>query len=446
MAYIEKVVSEAEFHTELVNTMIQNGWKKISSFYKVIYKATKSEKPEHKYWAAKHVILKNNDGGLYGIVQVWKWTTKSKLDIDFSKPEGKTGFKTYLENNPQYKDRSCMYIYMIEKLLDYEEDSVIVMGAEDGREVDYILDVELAGVTVREIQDVDSEGKPYYRTVYDYTDKPELMMSPWIKSTFRNPKLTNIDADTNWWPDSMVRITGQVDQSRVVLLIQADRTPAFDNNSVPVVPVYMGKLESYAADDTIADALWAGTAYDEGSEVSSHNYNFESKTPFRDVKKYMPRTKAYPKSPGNGIDNIIIKRSRFGARYQAHYLSWNVPPNMMPPDRKSTTGGQYPTAWQNHENDEYKYQFNPSVYSNKVHTSRAYIVHPEEGVRGYMPYIVLLSPLGLLNGDKLKVRQNTCPDTHDIYRFFTVDAISPITKLPATAYRPAGLGIYEKTR
>ncbi|MDA1850306.1 hypothetical protein PDL09_24365 [Bacillus cereus] len=446
MAYIEKVVSEAEFHTELVNTMIQNGWKKISSFYKVIYKSTKSQKPDHKYWAAKHVILKNSDGGLYGIVQVWKWTTKSKLDIDLSKPEEKTGFKTYLENNPQFKDRSCMYIYMIEKLLDYEEDSVIVMGAEDGREVDYILDIELAGVTVREIQDVDSEGKPYYRTVYDYTDKPELMMSPWIKSTFRNPKLTNIDADTNWWPDSMVRITGQVDQSRVVLLIQADKTPAFDNNSVPVVPVYMGKLESYAADDTIADALWAGTAYDEGPEVSSHNYNFESKTPFRDVKKYMPRTKAYPKNPGNGIDNIIIKRSRFGARYQAHYLSWNVPPNMMPPDRKSTTGGQYPTAWQNHENDEYKYQFNPSVYSNKVHTSRAYIVHPEEGVRGYMPYIVLLSPLGLLNGDKLKVRQNTCPDTHDIYRFFTVDAISPITKLPATAYRPAGLGIYEKTR
>ncbi|HFU7053811.1 TPA: hypothetical protein ACGN81_000695 [Bacillus cereus] len=446
MAYIEKVVSEAEFHTELVNTMIQNGWKKISSFYKIIYKFTKSEKPDYKYWAAKHVILKNNDGGLYGIVQVWKWTTKSKLDIDFSKPEGKTEFKTYLENNPQFKDRSCMYIYMIEKLLDYEEDSVIVMGAEDGKEVDYILDVELAGVTVREIQDVDSEGKPYYRTVYDYTDKPELMMSPWIKSTFRNPKLTNIDADTNWWPDSMVRITGQVDQSRVVLLIQADKTPAFDNNSVPVVPVYMGKLESYAADDTIADALWAGTAYDEGSEVSSHKFDFESKAPFRDVKKYMPRTKAYPKSPGNGIDNIIIKRSRFGARYQAHYLSWNVPPNMMPPDRKSTTGGQYPTAWQNHENDEYKYQFNPSVYSNKVHTSRAYIVHPEEGVRGYMPYIVLLSPLGLLNGDKLKVRQNTCPDTHDIYRFFTVDAISPITKLPATAYRPAGLGIYEKTR
>ncbi|ONG75125.1 hypothetical protein BKK42_29620 [Bacillus cereus] len=59
--------------------------------------------------------------------------------------------------------------------------------------------------------------------------------------------------------------------------------------------------------------------------------------------------------------------------------------------------------------------------------------------------MILLSPLGLLNGDRLKVRQNTCPDTHDIYRFFNVDAIAPITKRPATAYRPAGFGIFEKT-
>lgn len=445
MAYIEKIVSEAEFHMELINTMIANGWKKVSSFYKAIYKATKTENPDHNYWAAKHVILKNNDGGLYGIVQAWKWTTKTKLDIDFSKSDGQNAFKTYLENNPQYKDRSCMYLYMIEKLPSYQEDSFVLMGAEDGLEFQSIMDVELAEVKAIEKTGTDNNGKPYTYTVYEYTDKPDLMMSPWVKSTLRNPKLTNVNVDTNWWPDSLVRITGQVDADRVVLLIQADTTPAFENNVVPVTPIYLGRLESYASDDTIADALWAGTAFDEGDEASSHAFNFESKTPFRNVSKYMPRTKTYPKSPGNGIDNVIIKRSRFGARYQAHYIAWNIPSNIMPPDRKGNNGGQYPTAWQSHDNDEYKYQFNPSLYSGRVHTSRAYIIHPDEGVRGYMPYVVLLSPLGLLNGDKLKVRQNTCPDTHDIYRFFTVDAISPITKMPATAYRPAGLGIFEKT-
>ncbi|PFJ16496.1 hypothetical protein COI89_10820 [Bacillus cereus] len=447
MAYIEKIVSEAEFQNELVATMIENGWKEVKTFYKAIYKTKKAgEYLLHQYWIAKHVILKNADGGMYGITQTWVWATKNKLDIDFSIGGEQAALRAYLESNPQYKDRSCMYLYMIEKVPNYQDKAVISMGSEDGLEFGTIIDVELAEVKkIAHTKPDPSTGKPITYYNYEYTDNPELMMSPWVKSTFRNPKLQDVDVDTNWWPDSLVRITGQIDTKRVVLLIQADKTPAFENNSVPVTPVYLGRLESYAEDDTISDALWAGSAYDIGNETSSHKFDFESTKPFRNVGDYMPRTKSYPKNPGNGIDNVIIKRSRFGARYQAHYIAWNVPSNMMPPDRKGNNGGQYPGAWQSHDNDEYKYQFNPSLYSGRVHTSRAYIVHPDEGVRGYMPYVVLLSPLGLLNGDKLKVRQNTCPDTHDIYRFFTVDAISPITKMPSTAYRPAGLGIFEKT-
>ncbi|QWH66237.1 hypothetical protein EXW41_10655 [Bacillus wiedmannii] len=451
MAYIEKIVTEAEFQNELINLMTENGWKKVKTFYKYIHKEKEQGSKDnitklYKYWCAKHVVLQNSDGGMYGIVQTWAWENKTKLDIDLSTDKGKTELQSYLENNPRYKDRSCMYLYMIEQLPNYQDNSLIAMGAQDGYESRSIMDVELAEVKEIVTQNRNpNTGTLYDVYTYEYSDSPQLMMSPWVKCTFRNPRLQNVNVDTNWWPDSLVRITGQVDKDRAVLLIQADRTPAFENNVVPVVPVYMGRLESYAADDTIADALWAGSAYDEGDESSSHTFDFENPKPFRDVSKYMPRTKTYPKSPGNGIDNVIIKRSRFGARYQAHYIAWNVPSNMMPPDRKGKNGGQYPSAWQSHDNDEYKYQFNPSLYSGRVHTSRAYIVHPDEGVRGYMPYIVLLSPLGLLDGDKLKVRIDTCPDSHDIYRFFTVDAISPITKMPATAYRPAGLGIYEKS-
>ncbi|MFV1458145.1 hypothetical protein VJ282_37060, partial [Bacillus mycoides] len=143
-----------------------------------------------------------------------------------------------------------------EKLPGYQEDSVIIMGAEDSKEFQSIMDVELTEVKAVEKTGKDSRGDTYTYIVYEYTDKPDLMMSPWVKSTLRNPKLLNIDADTNWWPDSLVRITGQVDKDRVVLLIQADKTPAFENNSVPVTPIYMGRLESYGNDDTIADALW----------------------------------------------------------------------------------------------------------------------------------------------------------------------------------------------
>ncbi|HDR8058679.1 TPA: hypothetical protein QCZ00_003782 [Bacillus cereus] len=447
MAYIEKTVTEAEFQNELASTMIENGWKNEKTFYKYIVNETKSDKgTTYNYFVAKHIILKNEGGSMYGIAQTWSMKPKDKLEMDLDTDEGKTSFYTYLENNPQFKDRSCMYVYMIEKVPDYKNNDVIKVGATLGREIKSVMDVELADVIETKTITTDDKGKEHVTTSYEYLDFPELMMSPWVKITLRNTRLKNINTSSNWWPDSLVRITGQVDKSVVMLLIQADRTPAFENNVVPVVPLYMGRLEGYAKDDAAADALWAGSAFDEGDEDTSHRFNFEDTKPFRDATEYMPRTKAYPKNPGNGIDNVIIKRSRFGARYQAHYIAWNVPSNMMPPDRKGNNGGQYPTAWQIHDNDEYKYQFNPSIYSRKVHTSRAYIVHPDEGVRGYLPYVVLLSPLGLLNGDKLKVRKETCPDSHDIYRFFTIDAISPITKMPSTAYRPAGLGVFEKIK
>lgn len=116
----------------------------------------------------------------------------------------------------------------------------------------------------------------------------------------------------------------------------------------------------------------------------------------------------------------------------------------MPPDRKGVNGGQYPLAWQSHDNDEYKYQFNPSVYSGRVHTSRAYVVHPDEGVRGFLPHMVLLSPLGLLNGDKLKVRKNTCPDTFDIYRFIMLMRFRQLQKTSDTI-SSSWIRIYEKS-
>ncbi|MEM5623006.1 hypothetical protein AAHB56_24060 [Bacillus thuringiensis] len=323
--------------------MTENGWKKVKTFYKYIHKEKEQGSKNnitklYKYWCAKHVVLQNADGGMYGIVQTWAWENKTKLDIDLSTDKGKTELQSYLENNPGYKDRSCMYLYMIEQLPNYKDNSLITMGAQDGYETKSIMDVELAEVTeIKNENRNPNTGEIYYTYSYEYSDSPQLMMSPWVKCTFRNPRLQNVNVDTNWWPDSLVRITGQVDKDRAVLLIQADRTPAFENNVVPVIPVYMGRLESYAADDTIADALWAGSAYDEGDESSSHTFDFENPKPFRDVSKYMPRTKTYPKSPGNGIDNVIIKRSRFGARYQAHYIAWNVPSNMMPPDRKGKT-------------------------------------------------------------------------------------------------------------
>ncbi|HFU6611141.1 MULTISPECIES: hypothetical protein [Bacillus cereus group] len=448
MAYVEKMFTEGEFQDDLCKLLIANGWTKVKSFFKAAYPDldVKSENDTRfEFGICKHMLVKNDSGSIYGISQISKWSLKkSDIKYNFANEEGLKAFaedgKRRLESG---RDRSCFYAYMIEREPSTTDEGIVILPYESNKLENTLMDVELTKVTVS-TKIPPNGGNPY--KVYSYDEaEVQVMMSPWVKITLRNTNIQGIDAKTNWWPDSLVRINGQVDKSRVVLLIQADNTPAFENNVVPVVPLYMGQLESYANDDTLGDALWAGTAFDTGNEEASHKFNFNDTKPYRSVSSYMPFMKSYPRSPGNGIDNVIIKRSRLGARYQAHYIAWNVAPNEMPPDRIGKDGGQYSKSWQTQDNDEYKYQFNPSVYSNKVHTSRAYIVHPDEGVRGYLPYMILLSPLGLLNGDRLKVRQNTCPDTHDIYRFFNVDAISPITKRPATAYRPAGFGIFEKT-
>ncbi|EJQ89455.1 hypothetical protein ACQVWH_19330 [Bacillus toyonensis] len=448
MAYVEKMYTEGEFQDEIVKLVIANGWKKVKSFFRAVYPDldVKSEDDsKFEFGMSKHMLVKNNSGSIYGIAQISKWSLKkSEIKYNFTNEEGKKAFaedgKKRLESG---RDRSCFYVYMIEKEPSVVDEGILVLPYESNKFEKILLDVELTKITVT--TKVSPSGSGTYK-VYSYDEaETQVMMSPWVKVTLRNTNIQGVDAQTNWWPDSLVRINGQVDESRVVLLIQADNTPAFENNVVPVTPLYMGQLESYANDDTLGDALWAGTAFDTGNEAASHKFDFNDTKPYRNVENYMPVMKSYPRSPGNGIDNVIIKRSRLGARYQAHFIAWNVAPNAMPPDRVGKDGGQYSLAWQSQDNDEYKYQFNPSVYSNKVHTSRAYIVHPDEGVRGYLPYMILLSPLGLLNGDRLKVRKNTCPDSHDIYKFFNVDAISPITKRPSTAYRPAGLGIFEKT-
>lgn len=158
-----------------------------------------------------------------------------------------------------------------------------------------------------------------------------------------------------------------------------------------------------------------------------------------------PLLKTYPNYPSNGVDSVLVTRSRFGARYQAHYLSWNAQSNAMPPTRSLEDGRKYPRAYEPVENTmNYKYQFNASRYSDKIHSSRVYVVHPEEGVRGYLDNVIGFNSQGL-NVSNLRVRKQNCPEKiYEMYKYLSVGAVSPLTKLPATPFRPIGLGIYSE--
>lgn len=156
-----------------------------------------------------------------------------------------------------------------------------------------------------------------------------------------------------------------------------------------------------------------------------------------------PLLKLYPYHPANGVDSVIVSRSRFGARYQAHYLSLGAPPNQLPPAKSTEDGRKYPRAYESYENtNNYKYQFNPSRYSGKIHSSRIFVIHPEEGVRGYLDKSIGFNAQSI-NASNLRVRKADCPEkVYEMYKYLSIGAVSPLTKLPATPFRPIGVGIY----
>lgn len=199
-------------------------------------------------------------------------------------------------------------------------------------------------------------------------------------------------------------------------------------------------------------ALFAGTALSkEGADVeaamnASGKFDFDDAVVKQEV--LLPIMKEYTHYPSNGVDSVMVKQTKHGARYQAHYIAWAVPANSMPPLRQDQKDRNYPRAWNNYMNDQYKFQFNPSRYSGKAHSSRATVVHPEDGKFGTLRNVILVSPLTIMNGDELKATRNNCApdeeDRYEIYSYYLVEGISPLTKRPATAYRPAGLGILKE--
>jgi hypothetical protein len=83
-------------------------------------------------------------------------------------------------------------------------------------------------------------------------------------------------------------------------------------------------------------------------------------------------------------------------------------------------------------------RFNPSLYTNKVHSSCIYVVHPEEGVRGLLSDMIGVVPLSLVDGDKLIVNEGEFQGT---YRFLLVEGYSALTAQPGVAYKPIGVGL-----
>ncbi|OBR67749.1 hypothetical protein A7K91_08420 [Paenibacillus oryzae] len=221
------------------------------------------------------------------------------------------------------------------------------------------------------------------------------------------------------------------------------------NGYAPVAARMWVEVHIQTNKDTAGEpaALFAGTAFNRNGadlvQALKRSAEFDYDDASIRQETLFPIMKDYPHYPSNGVDSVMVKRNKYGSRYQAHYLSWNTPPNAMPPDREDSGGRKHPRAWKNFLNKQHNYQFNPSRYSGKAHSSRALVIHPEDGTFGTLRNVILTSPLTIMNGDELKAVKNYCDaeNKYEVYSYYLVEGISPLTKRPSTAYRPAAIAI-----
>lgn len=474
MAWINLGAHEGDLQNEFIQVIIQNGWTLVGHFKKVAYPASwinpivpKLDIVDIQFGCAEHFIFKSGDPqapyfgiAMYGSMSIKyglmtlatkPWIDVAPEDIDgtsgkrYRSQTGYTDLGNFITNlySKSFKETHTVYLYMCENYpteLTLNDDVVIawVDGSAEGLRR-ACLDIEVHDTGWDGVQGI------YNFAIYDA--RPNYMQSPYVPIRMKIPTVTkqteygsvmgNLTTQNNWWYDSTVRMYGYVDNISINIIFQADKSAAYTRNTVPSIPLFIGKFISLDPADKGNYAISAGSALEDFDD------NFDFDNPVNMNESVMcPLLKNYVAFPGDGVDRIMVYRGKFGARYQSHVLSWDAPPNLMPPSRqRSTDKAEYPQAWVSLPHIK-EVKFNSSEYTEKVHTSRAYITHPEEGYRGYFPQFIVLPPMSIVEGDKLKVRKATCPDSFDVYRFYLTEAISPFSKIPGTPYRPAGIGIY----
>lgn len=434
----------------------------------------------------EHVILENNSVTWLNRQSLYGMAEYSKIRVPFSYvgdvlpfiapvPEDPsrshivdaTGFLVKVQ---EIKDKHkgfkkpSIYTYMLDK---YDNpDSTLI---PDRPVPSHHYTLVLSGDGKQNVLDAEIFGTEWLSTVQGQpaisrpsTKYATNIQSPIIESDYRHEELGYAEYSEkfdevltvgNFWPDSNVRVKGYIDERTTSLVLHSDTAPSFDMNAVPIIPIYLGEgqdLKGYEQTETddksLLDVLYGGTVPKVALNMVP-KFDFDDTSLMKFTKPITPIMREQNDSQGNGLDNVIVRRNKNGARYVGHYISTATAPNMMPPNRVHDVNGlKYPRAWQQPTNNEYNYKFNPSVSSKKVTTGEAYIMHGEEGMRGVLRNLVLCNPLSILNGDKIKVTNDFCATPSgdagsEEYVYHLVEGISPFTKRPSVHYRPMGLSI-----
>lgn len=392
MAFIDTVVSEKNFETELVAKL---GWISVTRFMRVAY--TRDTNP--MTCGVLHHIFKSPNGDLFGIARATDvYSATSGIQAVFS-----DAYERF------YRDRRLQnfYLYTLEKFDEsFTRNHSVVVNSSPLRNA---LDVE----NISGAKDLDVFQSPMIPIIMRKRENEEVFFENMVY--------------TNWWEDSLIRVRGYVDNKMAFITVQSDNAPRWEDNLVPRIPLFLGRFQSFSAEAKGNLAIFGG------SQGRFDPDDYSNRTP-------LPIAQTYKSHPGNGISDVIVRRTKYGARYQAHYLAWNTTPNAMEPTLEG-----YPRSW----NTPPGYMFNPSAYANEVFSSEVYIVHPEHGYYGFIPNIILTNQLSILDGDILEVETSTCQvfngteweGDFDEYIYTEIDAPSPLTIPGRSIHRSAGIGI-----
>lgn len=386
MSYVNTSLSESSFQTGISNILCNapdknERWTKHVEFYRVAH--TDSSKP--LICCAKHIILKSPTGDFFGMA-----TTTDEF-------EG-TDKEIYEQGvNRIMSDKRLIDLYF------YTMDNYQLTQADTNHSYLTTDGVKRAAL------DLES---------FNSKLKIEHMQSPIVhvrmRKTFGETFFGNKEY-SNWWEDSRVHVQGYFNAKMFFLTIQSDTSPSWEEASTPKIPIYFGRFNSFAEDNGDNVALFAGTQREHS------------------VQPVMPLQKKYSSNPGNGLSTIIVKRGKYGARYQSHYLSWNVPPTAIPSSRDPIS--------RKAANEINQYQFSPSVYTGAAESSIVYVLHPEDGIYGSLSNIILATHLSILDGDELEVELPGCKTAIDTYVALSIDSTSPFTTAGTNPFSPSVVAV-----
>lgn len=170
-----------------------------------------------------------------------------------------------------------------------------------------------------------------------------------------------------WQRDSQVEVTGQLNRDRGLFQFRLD--PTGDAGITLFSPLYFGRMNAHGKEPRNNTILASGAN-------SNHELRYSRNLQLGGSNvDYGPGT-------GNGNSGLMLGQAIGGARYQTHYLRFFT----FSKDADPTGEGR----------------FNKSRWTGRYHVSLIGIVHPNDGVVGYLDDALVVHPKGIYQNNELE--------------------------------------------